>query len=376
MLAGFCVGGFRHKDRVPMRLRCLLIPPPSFVLVALLGLVGCSEESAEETAGLDVPDWVSDDTAADAAADSQLALRLKPGDRFPLRKVIEREVVQTPAGGQPQVHRLRIELTLGMLVEEVRDGRTKFRVRYDRVRYNHQLPDEVIEYDSAQAPAQLPLTIQAWHAMVGDGFSFWIGRDNQIAEVEGFQDFLNRCLSGIPADRRDEVLLSIESSSGENGVTDFVDNAIGLLPAGEEKSPGDTWSRDRHIGRPVPMHLRNTYTLKELSADRAVVQISGEMTPSTTMVETRDMAAPLVRMTVRHGTAWGTCTLFRDTGLPQRSEVEHEVLMTVQMSGGETFDQRVRGLTTLEAFPATGGSPTVIGEEAQSASGPLLLPTR
>ncbi|MEZ6066929.1 MAG: DUF6263 family protein [Planctomycetaceae bacterium] len=345
----------------------------SFVIcVCAVGLfAGCSDDAATESADVDVPDWVSEDNAPGAAdaPDSQLALRLKPGERFPLRKVIEREVVQTPYGAAPQTHRLRIELTLGMTVQEVRDGRTKFQVRYDRVRYNHQMPDEVIEYDSANAPQQLPLTIQAWHAMVGDGFNFWIGKDNQIAEVEGFREFIDRCLSVVPEEHRQEVLLSIESSSGENGVSDFVDNAIGLLPYGEEKQPGETWERDRHIGRPVPMHLHSVYTLKELTADKAVVRIDGEITPSTTIVETRNTDVPRVRMTVRQGNSWGTCTLYRSTGLPQHSQVEHEVLMTVHMSGGETFDQRVRGVTTLEAFPAQStGQPMVLGADPNDAA--------
>jgi hypothetical protein len=31
--------------------------------------------------------------------------------------------------------------------------------------------------------------------------------------------------------------------------------------------------------------------------------------------------------------------------------VEHELLLTVHTSGGGVFDQRVRGVTTIEAFP-------------------------
>ncbi|MFV0442417.1 MAG: DUF6263 family protein [Planctomycetaceae bacterium] len=334
-----------------------------FALAGLLLLTGCGWGGNDEPEEPEIPAWVSDvkPSAEASAVESQLALRLRAGDRFPLRKVIEKEVSQETPNGEPQVHRLRIELTLGMTVDEVRDGKTRFRVRYDRVRYTHHMPTEVIEYDSSSPPQELPLSILAWHAMVGDGFSFWVGRDNQIAGVEGFQEFLDRCLSGIPADRRDEVVLSIESSSGENGVTDFIDNAIGLLPYGEVKSPGQSWDRSRHIGRPVPMVIDNKYTLKELNDRRAVVQISGTITPSTTLMELQQADAAKVRMTVRNGSTWGTCTLFRDTGLPETSHVEHEILLTVQMSGGQTFDQRVRGATTIEAFPAQVGAATLLG---------------
>lgn len=332
-------------------------------VVLLAGLAGCGLGGNPEPAEPTLPDWVSQNPPATSEPRSQLALHLRAGDRFPLKKTIEKEVTQEMPGGQPQVHRLRIELTLGMTVDEVRDGQTRFRVRYDRVRYTHSMPEEIVEYDSANPPRDLPLSIRAWHAMVGDGFAFWVGRDNQIAGVEGFQEFVQRCLAVIPPERRDEVLLSIESSSGENGVSDFVDNAIGLLPYGEIKAPGETWERTRHIGRPVPMVLDNVYTLKELDDHRAVVQIAGQITPSTTLMETSRADTARVRMTVRSGSSWGTCTLFRDTGLPQQSRVEHEILMTVQMTGGRSFDQRVRGVTTIEAFPTQIGAATVIGPQ-------------
>lgn len=325
------------------------------VLAALLA-AGCQQEPVDTAAEPQLPDWVRTD-ASEGSAGAHLALRLRTGDRFPLRKVIEREVVQSTPQGGPQVHRLRIELTLAMTVEDVREGETTFRVRYDRVRYAHHMGNEVIEFDSAAPPPRVPLSLRAWQAMVGDGFVFRIGRDHQIAAVEGFQEFLQRCLATIPPEHQSEVVLSIESTSGENGVTDFVDNAIGLLPSGERQSPGDSWRRMRHIGRPVPMVIDNVYTLKELDDRLAVVQIAGKITPSTTLMQTPRPDLARVRMTVREGSTWGMCSLFRDTGLPQRSRVEHELLLTVHTSGGGVFDQRVRGVTTIEAFPmpAEGG---------------------
>lgn len=355
----------------PLILRGRLGAWTTLSVLAMLLVAGCHSEQAEPEPEPRLPDWVRTEPSAPSEG-ARLALRLKPGDRFPLRKVIEREVVQSPPQGEPQVHRLRIELTLAMTVEDVRDGETTFRVRYDRVRYAHHMGKEVLEFDSAAPPARVPLSLRAWQAMVGDGFSFRVGRDNQIAAVEGFQEFLHRCLASIPPEHQPDVVLSIESTSGENGVADFVDNAIGLLPSGEQQSPGDSWRRMRHIGRPVPMVIDNLYTLKELDDRLAVVQISGKITPSTTLMQTPLPEHPRVRMTVREGSTWGTCTLFRDTGLPQRSRVEHDLLLTVHTSGGGVFDQRVHGVTTMEAFPMpSGGGRAVTLEE-----GPVAPPRR
>lgn len=343
---------------------------PLLTLLLVCGFAGCGQSDPEAESGADLPDWVQTGDSSKATAEPQLSLKLRPGDRFPLRKVIEKEVIQNVADASPQMHRLRIELTLGMAVESVTQGKTKFNVRYNRVQYTHSTPDGIVEYDSSSPPPQTALSLRAWQAMVGDGFSFTVGADNQIAAVEGFQEFLKRCLSTIPAERQEDVMLSIESSSGENGVSDFVDNAIGLLPTEGQRAPGDSWHRARHIGRPIPMHLHNVFTLKDLNDDLAVVQIEGSITPSTTLmdVQGRNTSEQRMRMVVREGTTWGTCSIYRDTGLPQRSRVEHDILMTVFTSGGQSFDQRVRGTTTIEAFPsASGSSPTIISLPPQPA---------
>ncbi len=338
------------------------------VMVLCLSVGGCGlGDDQEADSEIEIPDWVHDEDDSRTQQAKRLTLKLHPGDRFPLRKVIEKEVLQQTSGSADRINRLRIELLLGVTVEDVTDQGTKLRVRYDRVKYEHQLPGEVIRYDSAHRPDDLPLSIRAWDAMVGDGFAFWIGPDNQIAGVEGFRDFLKRCLSVIPEDQRDLVVMSIESSSGEKGVTDFIDNSIGLLPKAESVSVGDSWNQQQHIGRPVPMHINNTYTLKELTTDLAVVQIQGQITPSTTLIETPDAATRRVRMTVRHGNTWGLCEIFRDTGLPKRSRVEHDILMTVQLTGNRRFDQQVKSVTTIEAYPAS--SPKMLptaGSEKQA----------
>jgi hypothetical protein len=345
-----------------MRAQLLILSRRAAALLLAILLSGCGLGDADEEPEPEVPDWATTSAASSAATEPQLTLRLRPGDRFPLRKVIEKEVVQHVDASAPQVHRLRIELTLGMTVESVVDGKTKFNVRYERVKYTHHTPDGIVEYDSTAPPPQTALTLRAWQAMVGDGFSFQVGRDNQIESVDGFQQFLQRCLATIPAEKQEEVMLSIESSSGENGVSDFVDNAIGLLPPSAQIATGEMWRRARHIGRPVPMHLDNLFTLKELTADRAVVQIEGTITPSTTLMDTQGQQSQRLRMVVREGTTWGSCTIFRDTGLPQHSRVEHDILMTVHTSQGRSFDQRVRGSTTIESFPpASRTAPTIIG---------------
>jgi hypothetical protein len=369
-----------------------------FVILLASGLLaGCSQGDGNGSSEPELPDWLTQeaDTGSPATTRSEqqleqiekarLRLNLNPGDRFPLRKVVEQELTQTSANGEPHVNRSRLEVMFAITVTDRSEDRTQLQVRYDRVQYSHDIADERIEYDStrqgrfadAALPApgaedgagradasttdEIPLAALAYHNMVGDGFSFWLGANNQIEEVEGFAEFMKRCLSEIPENRRRDVLLGIEAGSGETGIANFVDNSIGLLPYDREPAPGDSWERPQRFGRPVPMHISNVYTLKELDDNFAVIDIRGRIAP-TASLDRSTRTANGVEVTVNGGETLGSCTIYRETGLPKESRVDRTVEMTLTVTGGHQFRQRKRVTTTIEAFPAENSAPTVLGE--------------
>ena len=357
-------------------------------------LNGCNkQDTGDQTAAMDAPDWLSEEEdSSSSASESQdlsggddretrprspsqtqrdsrkvreprgeLKLSLQPGVQFPLKKNIRTTLVQTSSDGTEQ----RIQTDLGLLmaiqVEDVKEGRTLLRVRYNRVDFEQSMDGQKIVYHSQTPPAKIPLAAQAYHDMVNDGFAFWIGKDNQISETVDFHEFLQRCLVHVPADQQKQVLLGMEAGTDENGISDFVDNTIGLLPAGREVTPGQEWVRNRNIGRPVPMVVQNKYTLHELTNTEAVVRITGEIIPSQTINRIQQASDKSdANVTVLGGSTSGICTIFRDTGLPKDSYTERVVHMTVTMGDNLTFDQKKTVLTRVEAFPPVrlGDQPT------------------
>jgi hypothetical protein len=229
---------------------------------------------------------------------------------------------------------------------------TRLQVRYERISYLRDVAGEHLEYDSRQPPTDVPLAVRMYHDMVKDGFSFWIDKENKIANADDFKAFLTRCLRNIPEDKRQQVVFEAEGSTGENGIADFIDNSIGLLPFGYHK-PGDSWEKTRSIARPIPMVVKNTYVLKQLDTDAATIGISGMIAPSTTSMETS--ANSDMRISVVGGRADGTCSVFRDTGLPKESRVEQVVEMVVK-TGSVQFGQQQKTVTTIESFPTPGMS--------------------
>jgi Family of unknown function (DUF6263) len=373
--------------------------PQTVWLWLALGLLvtGCNQQKpvADEETPMDVPDWLSSesepseaDPTAEASRGSsdlmgqtseftdpdhieqtssesfdtthqagreprgELKLQLQPEEQFPLTKQVITTLVQTASDGTQQTIQSELNLLMAIRVEEVTDGRTRLGVLYKRVIFEQTMDGQKLVYNSVHPPAQIPVAAQAYHDMVNNGFSFWIGKDNQINEPVGFQEFLAGCLKNVPPALQKQVLLNMEAGTGENGISDFVDNTIGLLPFGQDVTPGQVWTRPRTIGRPIPMVVQCTYTLQELTPAEAVVKITGDIIPSQTINKAVHTQQDDVNVTVLGGSTMGQCTIFRDTGLPKESFTERVVNMTVELGNGLVFDQRKTVVTRVEAFPA------------------------
>jgi len=336
-------------------------------LVCLLLVIiaaGCGSDEPEEA--VELPDWLSesqtDDSTSSAAGESParasapsntratLQLSLNAGDRIPFRKVVEQELTQSSLSGEPELSSSRLTLTLELSVGEVQNDRTLVQVRYDQVQYSQDVAGERVDYDSTRPPQSIPQAVLAYHGMVGDGFAFWIGSDNQISELVGFHEFVDRCLAHVPPAQRQQAMREIAVSNGQGGIADFVDNTIGLLPYDLEKAVGDHWEKSRHVTQPVPMQLQTVYTLAGVDEQTAEITIDETIAPSTPLGGTNQSEDPL-RITVNGGSSRGHCVLLLDSGLPKESQLERIVDMTVQVDGGIEFHQQKRTVTTVKSFP-------------------------
>ncbi len=359
--------------------------PTVLAWMALILLsTGCNQKSpTEDEAALDVPEWLSsggeespskitesgvaerstEESPPEQGATAlrprrappeprgELKLQLQTGEQFPLKKQVVTTLVQTASDGTVQEIQTELRLMMAIQVEEVASGRTRLGVKYKQVEFTQTMDGQKLAYRSTNPPAQIPVSAQAYHDMVNDGFSFWIGKDNQINEVVGFREFLERCLANVPASQQKQVMLGMEAGSDENGISDFVDNTIGLLPYGQDVTPGQEWTRHRSVTRPIPMIVQCKYTLQELTDTEAVVKITGDIIPSQTINKVNHVQNDDINVTVLGGSTVGNCVIFRETGLPKESYTERVVNMTVDLGGGFAFEQTKTVQTRVEAFP-------------------------
>jgi hypothetical protein len=132
-----------------------------------------------------------------------------------------------------------------------------------------------------------------------------------------------------------------------------VDDSLGYLPQAGESADrlGASWTRERRLGRALPLHVTCQCTLTELSEHSAEISVAGHIAP-TTSIQPPAGASPGVQVSVRGGHTAGHCTVDRQTGLPLRSTIERQVEMLVQPADGPPFVQHKHLLTTIESFPA------------------------
>jgi hypothetical protein len=300
-------------------------------------------------------------------ASEKLAVHLKKGQVFPLMKTVTETVSQFTTDG-PVESKMVLKVLLVIRVQEVLKDRTKLRVDYQRVRFNQNSPGKQTAYDSDAPPQAIPLDAQLYHGLAKNGFEFWIGKDHKVIEpVDGFTEFLKRCVVHVSPKQREAVMRQFVQTTGDDAIANFIDDSIGLLPA-QDKSvkTGDKWTRKRQVQRPVPLYLTSHCTLKKLDAKYAEITIDGSVIPSVAYGQTTN-AGQGMQLSVTGGHLTGECRIRRETGLPEESKIRRVFEMLVRLPNGREVKQRKDTTTTIAVYSPQ-GSPKSIATPNSRAS--------
>lgn len=324
-------------------------------LVTVSCLSACSKSPAPATATAEKPGEAATVTVKAADDSPNLALRLKVGQKFPLQKTVITTLVQPTEKG-PQRSTAQKEFLLTVTVEEMPEtgamaGQKKMGVRFHQVRFSRELNGKKVEYDSRHVQEPIPLAMQPYHGLVGNSFSFWLGADNQIEGIVAFDEFVERCLKGVPRERFEDVWNNLATQTGADGIANFVDDSIGLLPR-SKVDVGESWTVTRRTQQPIPMVSKNRYTLQNIDKRQAEVSILGEILPGAILPKAIPGAVKKnITMSIVGGKSTGSCTIDLQTGLPIHSQVEEFVDQNVRLKTGEEFVQHKQTITTIRAFP-------------------------
>lgn len=347
-----------------MKTWCLLAGMVGLGLVALVGgpqwfagdgAPDPSEAQGESTEHAALEDIVPESPTAEPPAKVRLELRLPLNQPLPLLKSVEQVLIQKTQGGE-QVSHSSLELAVTMRLEErAEDGSQLLSVVYNRVRYRQDVAGKTFVFDSSVPTGQLPMEALPYKGLVGNGFSFWIGKDNRIIKPVGFADFLKRCIREVPPERQQQVLTAFADAADE-GVANFVDDSIGFLPPGIFVAEGEFWSRDRRLAKPIPLLLSTRCTLKRVTKQFAEIDIDGTIATTKTFAPQTSQEKDL-EVIVRGGRSKGRSEIDLATGLPLHSEIKRYVDMEVQLADGQKFDQQKITTTIIRLFPHQSAEP-------------------
>ena len=341
-------------------------------LVTLFAGCGDSPEMIEPDIDIALPEGPSRDTQRESEtgesaseiprrSQGELKFALKPGARIPLSKHVQQKLVQHLSIGDV-TSQSDLTLTFAIAVNAEDQGRRRLGVRYQRVQYSHDFPGEKISYDSARPQAVVPDSLQMYHGLANNGFDFWIGANNRIINLEDFQNFLRRCVQYAPPDRQQELLKQIQARNEDEGFANFVDDSIGLLPynpdaPGRETlvKVGENWHINRDLREPLPMSIRTTYTLTDLTDTQAHVVVLGTIKPAAaTQLGPLRHASLGEKLTLVGGKVLGTIVIDVATGLPFQSHVERELQMNVYIPGEAPFQQTKTTVTNIHSYRTNG----------------------
>lgn len=354
----------------------------------ILSLTGCGwfgGESADSNSDEAIPELGEREKAQknresakkEIPADN-LEFRLKVGTRFPLFKTVEQRLRQlSPNGGRTIESTSQLTMKLAITVEAIEQGVKRLGVRYQQVRYEHDIAGEKVSYDSALLPKTIPYAAWVYHGLVDNGFSFELGADNRIVQVHDFDAFLKRCVRHAPANQQQELLTRLAATQEDEGIANFVDDSVGMLPYNADDlnsnatvKVGASWRKNREITRPIPMTINTAYRLGEINDRYATLELFGHIVPAhiqhvSNLVQ---HAGATERMTLRGGHCFGTCTIDRDSGLPIQSHVTRRMDLTLELPTGAKFDQIKEIVTTIRTFPEQGAPASTVQDVAPSRS--------
>ncbi len=349
---------------------------PRLLIVAVVGGIapGCEYlpfgQNKTTTADIDDYDELDEespdeDGLAELSRDDELptgefSLKLEKGRRFPLLKTVEQRITQSLPSGTT-VGYSKLELMLSLVVEEARGDDRRLRVQYHRIRFAQDLGGQLVEYNSEAPGASIPTEALAYAGLKDNGFSFWLGSDNRVKDLVGFPEFLERCVQAVPADQRAAVSKQLQSMRTEDGLANFVDDSIGLLPhpSGKDEADrmmqvGSTWDIAQRAGVSMPASTTRC-KLTNLDDRSAEIALVGTIGPSSYLDELHR-----VRLQVRGGGCTGNCTVDRESGMPTKSRVERYLDMVCEMQDGSQINQRKEVITTIVAFLEQGAHPPMV----------------
>jgi hypothetical protein len=287
--------------------------------------------------------------ASPPATGTNLALRVRPGDRFQLQFDSDADV-KTVLDDGDRIDRATYSSIYEFRVLEARpEGAVRLEAVLKRAKITKKSPDGNWTFDSAakNPPGTRNAETVLYLSMLDEPFQMTVAPDGTLGEFGGLEEAIDRIVDNKlipPADERPQAKAFIEGSFNPGGLRDTVGRAFEFYP-GKPATTGDRWTCTSENVSGIAFDVNNKYLLKSRTETEAVISVRGQV-----VAKEADPSAP-VRWEVM-GTQTGTVKLDPSTGRLRHADytLKLDAEATLEQ-GGKSVVRPVQSTISMRIAP-------------------------
>ncbi len=181
-------------------------------------------------------------------------------------------------------------------------------------------------------------------------FDARISQKGEVMELMGLEEMIAE-ITGGSEENPNEMSAVLSSGFGDSGFSNNVEGITHIFPDTPVKV-GDTWTREQNSNTGFPLVIKNTYTLKSVTGDQAVIDVKGPVSVNPEQ-ERADMGGMEVLYFIE-GERSGTLTVEIKTGWVVNATFTDDIggSLTIspnpQVPDGMTIPLEMKNVTTIQ----------------------------
>ena len=185
--------------------------------------------------------------------------------------------------------------------------------------------------------------------VVDKEFEARISEKGEVTELLGLEEMIAE-ITGGSEEEPNEMSAVLSSGFGDSGFRNNVEGVTHIFPD-KPVNVGDTWSRDQNSNTGFPLVIKNTYTLKSVTGDLAVIDVKGPVSVNPEQ-ERAEMGGMEVLYFIE-GERTGTLTVDINTGWVVEATFTDDIggSLTIspnpQVPEGMTIPLAMKNVTTI-----------------------------
>lgn len=294
-------------------------------------------------------------TNSNAAEKIDLKLRLKQGQNYGARVIIDQKISQTIQGQEQNISSMMAMGTVCDVLAVDSNGVATVRITYQTIQIKMSGPMGLIEYDSTRpetADANNPV-VRMYAAMAGQSLLMKVTPKGKIVEVKGFDEMMQQMAEKMSADdtAKEEMKEFMKNFISEDKIKEMESSMMIAFPS-QPVGIGDSWTDKESISVGFPIEVDTTYTLKARKNGVAIVDVSSKMDLGRKGTPI-DMGPTKMDMQMT-GLLQGTSEIDEASGWMLHSKMEMQLSGEIKIAANEqmpepmTIPMSIEGIITVE----------------------------